>query len=113
MSRRQLATTVVAVLLAMLVGLLVTFWDYDVEETKRVMLATTHHCPSDTTERIERAGEVGWLRLCMKGQTRHGPFTYWKKQHKYAEGAYVDGRHTGKVKYFDETGKVVRIEDPK
>ena len=100
-------------MIAIAAGLVIAFWDYDVEETKRVMLTTAHHCPAGTVEKIERAGEVGWLRLCVKGETRHGPFVYWKKQHKYAEGTYVDGRHAGKVSYFDKTGKVARVEDPK
>lgn len=112
MTGRILAATVVAVLVAVIAGLLAFFWDHGVEETKRAMLATAHRCPPDTVEKLERAGEVGWLRLCVKGDTRHGPFVYWKKRHKYAEGAYVDGRHIGKVTYFDEAGQVVRVEDP-
>jgi len=110
---RKLAVSAGAVSVAAIAGLLFVFWDYDIEETKRVMLATIHRCPIDTTEKIERAGEIGWLRVCMRGEARHGPFTYWKKRHKYAEGEYVDGRHVGKVRYFDETGRVIRVEDPR
>ena len=111
-TRRKLTITMVALVLAVLAALLIVFWDYDLETTRRSMLATAHPCPADTTEKIERAGEVGWLRLCVRGDTRHGPFTYWKNQRKYAEGAYVNGKRTN-VSYLDETGKVVRVEEPK
>lgn len=75
------------------------------------MLATAHSCPAGTVETIERGGEVGWLRLCTKGKVRHGPFVYWKKGHRYAEGVYMEGRPAGKVSYFDESGKVTRVEE--
>ncbi|HET9403505.1 MAG TPA: hypothetical protein VFO57_02895 [Burkholderiales bacterium] len=110
MSGRVLAAAA-GTLVAIAAVLAIVFWDYDVQETKRIMLATSHQCPAGAVEKIERAGEVGWLRLCMKGEARHGPFTYWKKQHKYAEGVYVDGRQVGKVSYFDETGKATRVEE--
>ena len=100
-----------AALIGVLVVLVIVFWDYDVQETKRLMLAAAHDCPSGTVEKIERGGEVGWLRLCMKGEVRQGPFVYWKKQHKYAEGVYFEGRQVGKVSYFNETGKVTRVEE--
>ena len=43
---------------------------------------------------------------------RHGPFVYWKKQHKYAAGTYDDGKQM-KVSYFDESGKAIRVEEVK
>ena len=111
MLTRRTGIAIGAVLTGVLVVLVIVFWDYDVQETKRVMLATAHNCPSATVEKIERAGEVGWLRLCMKGEVRQGPFVYWKKQHKYVEGVYADDRQVGKVRYFNETGKVTRVEE--
>ena len=111
MLTRRTGVAASAVLIGILVVLVIVFWDYDVQETKRVMLATAHICPSGTVEKTERAGEVGWLRLCMKGEVRQGPFVYWKKQHKYADGVYADDRQVGNVSYFDETGKVTRVEE--
>lgn len=99
------------VLVVIVAALAIVFWDYDIEETRRVMLAATHSCPAGTVEKIERAGEVGWLRLCLKGEARHGPFTYWKQRHKHVEGTYVDGQ-AGRVTYFDKSGKVTRVEEP-
>ena len=111
-TRAKIAAIAIAVLLTALAALLVGFWDYELEATKRAMLATAHPCPAGTTEKIERAGEVGWLRLCVRGGVRHGPFVYWKKQHKYAAGTFDDGKQM-KVSYFDESGKAIRVEEVK
>lgn len=111
MPTRRTVVIATAALVGILVVLLITFWDYELRETKRLMLATLHSCPSGAVERIERGGELGWLRLCVKGEVRHGPFVYWKKKLKYAEGVYVEGRRTGNVSYYDESGKVTRVEE--
>lgn len=111
MTRRKIATIAAAGLLVAAAALVVVSWDDELEETRRAMLATAHRCPPQTTEKIERAGEIGWLRLCMRGESRDGPFVYWKKQHKYAEGTYDNGRQV-KVSYFDPSGKLVRVEEP-
>ena len=109
MSRRMVIITLVA-LAAAAIAAAFMYANHDLEETRRVMLASPHVCPPGTAEKVERAGEIGWLRSCIKGNVRHGPFSYWKKQRKHAEGAYADGRHAGPVSYFDETGKVERVE---
>jgi hypothetical protein len=100
-----------ATLIGVIAVLVFEFWDYDLQETRRVMLAATHSCPAGTVEKIERAGEVGWLRFCANGEIRQGPFAYWKKQRKYAEGYFAEGRQVGKAIYFDETGKVTRVDE--
>jgi hypothetical protein len=89
----------------------VVYWNAGVDETRRIMLTTDHDCPAGSTEKIERAGEIGWLRLCTRNEIRHGPFAYWKKQRKYAAGTYIDGRLAGPVRYFREDGAVERIEE--
>jgi hypothetical protein len=98
-------------LAAFLVARIVVFWDDDVEKTRRTMLAAHHPCPPGAVEQVERAGEGGWLRLCARNGVRHGPFAYWKKQRKHAEGSYVDGKLARRVTTFDDHGRVVRVEE--
>ena len=111
LTRRTVVFASAVVVIGVAAVLVVAFWNYDVEETKRVMLTTVHKCPAGAVESIERAGEIGWLRLCQKNGVRQGPFVYWKKQRKYAEGSYIDGRHAGPVSYFDENGRVARVDE--
>lgn len=87
------------------------FWDYQVEETRRAMLATAHECPSGTSERIERSGEIGLVRLCIRDGVRHGPFAYWKNTRKQIEGSYVDGKLAGRQVHYGADGRVARIEE--
>jgi len=112
LSQRTLIISIgAAALVGVLTVLIVVFWDYELEETKRVMLTTSHNCPTGTVESVERGGEIGWFRTCKKNGIRDGPFVYWKKQRKYAEGTYRDDQQVGQVQYFDEEGRVVRVEE--
>lgn len=86
-------------------------WDYQLDETRRAMLATAHECPSGTSERIERSGEIALVRLCIRDGVRHGPFAYWKNARKQIEGSYADGKLAGRQVHYGADGRVARVEE--
>jgi len=80
----------------------------EMESTRIAILKSEHECPKGAVESVERWGQWGYSRFCLKDGKENGKWVGWEKQHKVIEGNYRQGKKHGLWTWFDDEGRVTR-----
>ncbi|MEK6538361.1 MAG: hypothetical protein AABZ46_04460 [Nitrospirota bacterium] len=76
--------------------------------TKKAMLAVEFTCPEGGHEVIQRWGEAGYMRYCVKNNEKHGRSEAWEGKLRIA-GNYQHGKEHGRWTVYNEDGSIYRI----